>query len=159
MCSLWPQQLFGFRKVLTFLCTILTLLLIYQELVAFTITRPTSNFQEEKKLETMDIPEVVLCFEPGFDSKVLSRYGYNIDTYYRGAKSKRGSFVGWNGDKNKTKTSKDILEEVLVVDSQILNKRNSFLRAWFTEDHVDVVPAEIKLRTLAYPFEHPLHRF
>ena len=81
MCPRWLKQHFGFGKVLTLFCASLTLLLIYQELVAFTITRPTSNFEEEKKLETRDIPEVVLCFEPGFDSEVLNEYGYNIDTY------------------------------------------------------------------------------
>ena len=66
------------------LCVGLTLLLIYQELVNFAIIRPTSNSLEEKKLETSDIPEVVLCVDPGFNSKVLNKYGYKAVTYYRG---------------------------------------------------------------------------
>ena len=94
MGFIWLHQLSDLRKVFAFLCTLLTLLLIYQELVAFTITKPTSNFQEENKLEASDIPEVVLCFEPGFDSKVLEKNGYNPDTYYRGSMDQK-SFVGW----------------------------------------------------------------
>ena len=47
------------------------MILIYQELVNFSVIKPTSDFKEEKKLETSDIPEIVLCVEPGFDSKVL----------------------------------------------------------------------------------------
>ena len=150
MCYIWLQQLFDLRKVFTFLCTILTLVLIYQELIAFAITRPTSDFREEKKLETRDIPEVVLCFEPGFESKVLNRYGYT-NTYFRGAMDATKSFIGWNGGENETKSSQDILEEALVLKSQILNE-TPFLWAKYTEDHITLIPAEMKLRTLAYPF-------
>ena len=135
------HQILDLRKVFTFLCAILTLLLIFQELFAFAITRPTSNFQEEKDLQTGDIPEVVLCFEPGFDFSKLERYGYNSDTYYRGSMDGK-RFVGWNGDE--TKSSKDILEEILVVDNEV----NSFIWVWFTEDRVDLLPpGEVKLRT------------
>ena len=140
------QQILDLRKVFTFLCAVLTLLLIFQELFAFAITRPTSNFQEEKDLQTGDIPEVVLCFEPGFDFSKLERYGYNSDTYYRGSMDGK-SFVGWNGDE--TKSSKDILEEILVVDNEV----NSFIWVWFTEDRVDLLPpGEVKMRTLTYPY-------
>ena len=150
LSSMWPQQILGFRKVVTLFCGILTLLLIYQELVAFAITRPTSNFQEERKLETSDLPEVVLCFHPGLRSKVLNDYGYT-KIYYRGAMDSKKSFVGWNGGENETKSSQDILEEVLVVKSHILNE-TSFLSARYTEDHVSYLPAEMKLRILVFPF-------
>ena len=150
MCFIWIQQLIDLRKVFTLLCAILTLLLIYQETVAFSITRPTSNFREEKKLETRDIPEVVLCFEPGFDSKVMKKYGYT-NTYFRGAMDGKQGFIGWNGGENETKSSQDILEEALVIKNQIFNVK-SFLGARYTEDHVSYVGAEMRLRTLAYPF-------
>ena len=149
MCNIWPQQLFDLRQVFNFLCAIITLILIYQELVAFAITRPTSNFKEEKKLETRDIPEVVICFEPGFDSKILNRYGYNTDTYYRGSMDQK-SFVGWNGGGNENKSSQDILEDVLVAKIQHLNQ-STFVEAYYTEDYDSWVSVEVKMRILAYP--------
>ena len=146
---MWVHQLFDMKKVFTFLCTILTLLLIYQELVAFAITKPTSNFQEEKRLEARDIPEVLLCFEPGFDVKVLEKYGYNADSYYRGSMD-QDHFVGWNGGENENKSSKDILEDVLVAKSYLLNESN-FVEAYFTENFDSWVQAEVNMRILAYP--------
>ena len=148
---IWLKENFELRKVFTFFCAILTLILIYQQLVAFAITKPTSSFREEKKLESRDLPEVVLCFDPGFDSKVLEKYGYSTD-YFRGSMEGLGAFVGWNGGENETKSSKDILDDILVVDSQGHNVNSSMLWNSFTEDHVDFVPAEMKLRTLALPF-------
>ena len=133
------KEHFELRKVFALLCAILTLILIYQQLVAFAITKPTSSFREEKKLESRDLPEVVLCFEPGFDSKVLEKYGYSI-LYYSG--SMDGAFVGWNGGENETASSKDILDDVLVVDAQGHNVKSSmFWLGRFTEDHVDFAPA------------------
>ena len=92
---------------------------------------------------------MVLCFEPGFDPKVLEQNGYNADTYYRGSMDQK-SFVGWNGGENENKSSKDILEEVLATKGQLLNE-STFVQAYFTEDYDNWVPAEVKMRTLAYP--------
>ena len=150
MCYIVVQHLFDMRNLFTLFCTTLTLLLIYQELVAFTMTRPTSNYRKEKELKTADIPEIVLCFEPGFDFKVLEKYGYNTATYCRGSMDLE-SFVGWNSNEKETRSSKEILEDVLLVDSQLLHAK-SLLSANYSDDHVDFVPAEMKLRTIAYPF-------
>ena len=43
------------------------------------------------------------------------------------------------------------MEEALVVDALGHNVKSMF-RVSFTEDHVDYKPAEVELRTLAYPF-------
>ena len=128
-----------------------TLILIYQELVNFSITRPTSDFKEEKKLETSDIPEIVLCLEPGFNSKVLSDYGYKAATYYRGTMGYTTSFVGWNGGENETNSSEEILEDVLAAESRLLND-STLIKGKFTKDHTNFVTAQSKIRTLAYPF-------
>ena len=79
--------------VFTLLCAILTLLLIYQELVTFAITKPTSSSREEKDFESRDLPDVVLCFDHGFDSKVLKKYGYSV-SYYRLNGSGKWSLCG-----------------------------------------------------------------
>ena len=140
------------KYLFTSLCIGLTLLLIYQELVNFVIIRPTSNSFAEKKLETTDIPEVVLCVDPGFNSKVLNKYGYKAVTYYRGTMGYRTPFVGWNGDENETKSSQEILEEALAPESHFLND-STLVGALFTGDHVKYIAGESNLRTLVYPFE------
>ena len=87
----------------------LTLLLICQEVYEFVILRPTGTSAEERNLESGDFPDVVVCLEPGFESKVLERNGYVARKYYKGEIKKR--FVGWNG--NETKSYDEILEEHL----------------------------------------------
>jgi hypothetical protein len=46
-------------KVLGLLCTGLTLFLVYQELVTFTVTRPTSVSSERARLDSSTFPEVL----------------------------------------------------------------------------------------------------
>ena len=151
MLCTWFGRLLNLKYLFTSLCIGLTLLLIYQELVNFVIIRPTSNSFEEKKLETTDIPEVVLCVDPGFNSKVLNKYGYKAVTYYRGTMGYRTPFVGWNGGENETKSSQEILEEALTPESRFLND-STLVGALFTGDHVKYIAGESNLRTLAYPF-------
>ena len=127
------------------------MILIYQELVKFFIIRPTSDFKEEKKLETFDFPEVVLCLEPGFNSKVLHDYGYKTATYYRGTMGYTTSFVGWNGGENETRSSEEILEDVLAAESRFLND-STLIKGKSTKDYTNFMAAESKIRTLAYPF-------
>ena len=40
--------------------------------------------KEERNLETADIPNVVICLDPGFDDKVLRDYGYVSYSYFEG---------------------------------------------------------------------------
>ena len=144
-------KLLNLKNFFTFLCISLTLFLIYQELVDFSIIRPTSNSVEEKKLQTTDIPEVVLCVDPGFNSKVLNKYGYKAVTYYRGTMGYGTPFVGWSGGENETKSSQEILEEALTPESRFLND-STLVGAFYTGDHVNYIAGESNLRTLAYPF-------
>ena len=83
MCLTWLQEIFSLRTILKLICTLLTCFLLIQELYTFVVTKPTLTFIEEKKLEVEDLPEVVICLEPGFDNKVLEKYGYK-DHYSRG---------------------------------------------------------------------------
>ena len=75
-------SLFTLKNFLALVCTSLTLLLVCQELYTFSITRPTTISTEEGIIEKEDLPEVVICSEPGLDLKVVDRYGYKRDTYY-----------------------------------------------------------------------------
>ena len=79
------SRLCRLRKIFKIFCTLLTLLLIGQELFTFVIVKPTTTSKEEKDLESSDLPEVVVCLEPGFDTEVLKNYGYKTLAYYRGS--------------------------------------------------------------------------
>ena len=140
------SHFFTAKNFFTLACSVLTLLLLFQELYNFVVTKPTSTSQEEKQLKTSDIPDVVVCLDPGFNSSALEKYGYTIGTYYRGSMDGK-EFVGWNGNGNKS--SQDILENVL---SAGVNFQSLLSFATFRRDNVDSVGAHFELRTLAYPY-------
>ena len=133
---------------MTLLSSALTLILICQVLYSFLVTRPTTTSQEEKSLSTEDLPETVICMEPGLDSGVLKKRGYNVTTYWRGSMDRR-KFVGWNGDGNGNKSSHALLKEALTVDGDF---RSLFPYVNFLKDHVTRVLADAKFRTLVYPY-------
>ena len=56
-----------FKNIFTAVCTLLTLLLIFQELYSFVVLKPTSISGEEKVLEASDLPEAVQ-FSAGIDT-------------------------------------------------------------------------------------------
>ena len=100
MCCTEFLNIRSLEKIFKFACALLTLLLISQELVNFAIVKPTLTSKEEKGLEFDDIPDVVICIEPGFDIEVLKKYGYKRTLlYYRGRRPSDSKFIGWNGDK------------------------------------------------------------
>ena len=110
-----------FRNLFTSVCALISALLIYHELYRYMIVKPTNTAKEEKELKTLDIPETLICGEPGLDFTVLQKYGYTTyDTYYRG--SMDGThFVGWSGLKNESRSAKSILEEALTVNTDFLS--------------------------------------
>ena len=93
--------------------------MIGQELFTFAIVKPTTTSKEEKDLEISDLPEVVVCLEPGFDTEVLKNYGYKTLGYYRGSMD-GDKFAGWNGNENHRKSSLEILEEALIVKNSTI---------------------------------------
>ena len=131
----------------------LTLLLICQEVYEFVILRPTGTSAEERDLESGDFPDVVVCLEPGFKSRVLERNGYVARKYYKGEIKKR--FVGWNG--NETKSYDEILEEALVIGSQHITKDNFISKAVYRGEDQKDIPIRVKLITLLYPYGRCFH--
>lgn len=100
------------------MCTALTLLLVYQELVNFVITKPTTISTQEKSLQNEDLPEVLVCAEPGFNLEAQRRFGYGGHQYYRGFIGDK--FVGWNGEKDEKKSSREILDEIFAIKDMTL---------------------------------------
>ena len=107
------------KTVFTLICMILTVCLICQELVTFTIEKPTTTSTEKRELETSDLPEVVFCLDPAFDAEKLTRFGYDAGTYFRGS-SNKGDLVGWIGNDQGSESSPDkILNDVLLFDEKL----------------------------------------
>ena len=65
-----------FKNMFTPLCVTITLFLISDLLVTFLIERPTTTTKIEKKIETSDLPNVVVCLDPGFSNASAIEYGY-----------------------------------------------------------------------------------
>ena len=68
------KEPFSLRNLFHLICTLLTFFLIGQDLFTLAVVRPTIASKEGKDLEIADIPEVLICLEPGFDFNVLEKY-------------------------------------------------------------------------------------
>ena len=147
MCFKWLLGLFSLRNGFKFICILLTLFLICQELLTLVVIKPTATSKEEKELKSTDLPEVVICLEPGFDSEVLEGYGYKTRSYYRGTMDWWSKFIGWNGKKDGNKSSREILNEALIVKRKHINSTKFIESAQYNGVYV-----KVELRTLAYPF-------
>ena len=151
------MKVFTFKNIFTLICSTLTLALIYQVLFTFEVTRPTTTSKEEKELEISDLPEVVVCLDPGLNITSLMSYGYR-GRYAFGQMNNR-TFVGWNGRKNVSfnKSSRDILEEAfLVPDSWRSNKTQLIKKAIYVDTRIperysELADSELAPMILSYP--------
>ena len=148
------------KNVSTVVCTILTALLTFKELFSFAVTRPTITYQEEKELDRSDLPEVVVCPDPGFDSDDLRKHGYEKTySYYRGS-ADGSKFLGWNGGQNvRHFSSHDILEDVLILDKSLSGTNTAtvhgkkFIKVQgYTNNSIDFTNPIISLRILVFPY-------
>ena len=141
------MRYFSLKNFFSLICTFLTLALVSQELYTFAIERPTTISSEEGNLNKDDLPEVVICSEPGLDLRAVDKYGYLRDVYYRGSHD-GNKFVGWNGVKNE-KPSNDILEEVLTIkDTSLIRSEQE---SGFSVDLSTFGAPNVSLRQLMYP--------
>ena len=141
------MRYFSLKNFFSLICTFLTLALVSQELYTFAIERPTTISTEEGNLNIDDLPEVVICSEPGLDLRAVDKYGYLRDVYYRGSHDGK-KFVGWNGVKNE-KPSNDILEEVLTIKDTSLIRSDEGVG--FSVDLSTFAAPNVSLRQLMYP--------
>ena len=89
MSSRWLWKHLTLTNMFTLICSILTFLLICQELRTFVFLKPTTTYKREK--------ETLICLEPGFDPVALKKYLFRrVNKYYRGSLD-GVKFVGWNG--------------------------------------------------------------
>ena len=103
---------------------ILCSLAIFQELYVFFILKPTVTSSVKTQMTNEDIPEILLCPEPSFDSEEIKNKGYADFWYYI-----LGQDYGWNGQ-NKTDV-KELYQHISFLKSpQDCPVKNS---AFFTE--------------------------
>ena len=97
------------KNIFKAVCLAISVVLIVQLLYVFVEEKPTTTTNLDEQLEITDLPEVVVCMNPGFN---LAKYGYNNDRdYWTGYSQPANQFVGWNGnDGYLNKSSRDILE-------------------------------------------------
>ena len=152
MCRCWRLGFCSFANLCKVICALLTLILICQEVFTFVVEKPTTTSREQKYINIKDIPEVVICLEPGIDTTVLEKYGLHKRIYYKGKvivhyKSK---FIGWN--RNETMSANEILEEALIVkDEHVKSSKFIFYAKYRSRGNQGVKP-EISLRMLSWPF-------
>ena len=141
--------LFCWERVFKFTCTLLTLLLICQELYYFAVTKPTVTSAEEKDIDMTDLPEVVICLDTGFNKTVLKKYGYK-DHYSMGSLDGK-AIVGWNGNEKETKSSIEILEEALIVQKEHITFKKFITSAKYRDENQVFLPIQVNFRTLYWP--------
>ena len=153
----WVLEFITMKKIFTFGCSALTLFLISRLFYTVVVLKPTTTYKEEKGLETIDIPEILICLDPGFDINVLKVYGYERGfDYYKGDIPKyykdyfngnipKGLFYGWNGENDVQMSSIEILEESLLI-----KKNASIGGRFFSNNRKTGVSATV--RNLVYPF-------
>ena len=149
MKRLWKtiKDFFKITHFFAVMCTTLTLLLVYQELVNFIFTKPTTTSTEEKNLQNEDLPEVVVCAEPGFNLAVQESYGYGRHHYYRGFIGDK--FVGWNGGKDEEKSSRQILDDIFAIKGLTLISDHE---GGYSEDFVLMIKPNISTKILFHPY-------
>ena len=106
------QQYLSLKNCFSIISLSLTLFLIYKEVINYSITKPTVTSKEVKRLERKDLPDVVVCLVPGFNTNPMLKHNYPSLKYYRGFNNK-DKFVGWNGGGSKITSSQEILNEIL----------------------------------------------
>ena len=146
------QQYLSLKNCFSIISLSLTLFLIYKEVINYSITKPTVTSKEVKRLERKDLPEVVVCLVPGFNTKAMLKHNYPSLKYYRGFNNK-DKFVGWNGGGSKTTSSQDILDEILTFDTQFINDGGRLVKRFlFMNEHVEHVSSKVKPKMLYYPY-------
>ena len=155
ICFTWLLAGISARNIFTLICSAFTLFLIGKLLFTATVIKPTSTYKGEKELETIDLPEIVICADPGFKLEVLEKYGYGSgDFYFIGFVGGVGNLTGWNGEDGVENSSLAILEESLVIDND--DTQWSWEPIWWVgysyyEEWPYDTPPIISQRTMVYP--------
>ena len=89
--------------------------LIFEELYAFLVVKPTYTSNQKRNISAEDFPEILLCPEPAINISVANAKGYHgAIQYFFGSDSILGSKqLGWGG--NKSEDVKKVSAEISIL--------------------------------------------
>ena len=140
------KEKLSLAPLLQVLCTCLTLVLVYQEVVTYTKTRPTTSSLEQTGLEDDSFPQVSVCLDPPLSKERAQSYGYDMTVYFRGLKHFKSGFVGWNGTEQEANSS-EILEDIFTVKKDL-----KMIKGFFTTVEIYKKWATVSFKQPMYPF-------
>jgi hypothetical protein len=143
MCILTLKKHVSFANIFKTICIILTTFLIYEELLNYTVTKPTTTSSKQAFLDITTFPEIRVCMDPAWDPKAVARHGYMGDYFYRGS-TDGDTFVGWNGVGGGDQVVEDILS--------FHTDQPPFYKAYFTFKNKTKARAEISFKSPVYPY-------
>jgi hypothetical protein len=133
----------SFANIFKIICIILTTFLIYEELVSYTVTKPTTTSSKQARLDTNTFPEICVCMDPAWDAQAAAKHGYIGEYFYRGS-TDGDTFVGWNG----VEGDEQVIEDILSFHAD----HPPFHKAYFTFKNHTNTRAEISFKSPVYPY-------
>ena len=128
--------------------------LIFEELYAFLVVKPTYTSSQKRNISAEDFPEILLCPEPAINLSVANAKGYHgAIQYFFGSDSILGSKqLGWGG--NKSEDVKKVSAEISILKTNTdcpQDTWNSYF--WFKSDTSAANTTSIKftLSNVLYP--------
>lgn len=134
------------KTIFAVICWAITIGLLIKLLNTFLVDKPTTSTKIEKNIEDTDIPEVVICLDPGYNNVTLAKHGYNVNSYWQGTMQINTRFVGWNGNSSDY-NSDEILEEAMVFPTNETLVWGGFLEVISHKEK-----AEMTFRKHMYPY-------
>ena len=111
------QIIFKDHRLLKLSFILLTLYLLFDELVLFFYTKPTLTTKVQTSLQTHQFPEALICSSPAFDQEKLISMDYEHSyDYILGIQG--GEFLhGWSGNQSDVSTEQ-ILHDISVMKTE-----------------------------------------
>ena len=109
--------IFKDHRLLKLSFILLTVYLLFDELILFFSTKPTLTTQVQTSLQTNQFPEALICSSPAFDQEKLISMGYeHSHDYILGILD--GEFLhGWSGNQSDVSIEK-ILQDISVMKTE-----------------------------------------
>ena len=87
-------------RLLKLIFTLLTVVLLYDELLIFFIERPTMASIAKTALKPTNFPSIYICASRGFNQTELSKLGYEHGYKYSRGFPNGKQFLGWSGNQS-----------------------------------------------------------
>ena len=79
------------------ICLCCTGSLLIESFVDYFKIKPTVSSFHKVRLSEISFPDVLVCYENGFDEKKMNLYGYKASGYYYRGWDNQNNLIGWSG--------------------------------------------------------------